>query len=180
MSHVELLIDFTAAGVVERWAPIDDVVMGGVSRSRFEHTPHGAAFTGVVSLENGGGFASVRSRPDRWPSADAHALRLHVRGDGRRYKLTARTDAGFDGVQYQCPFDTQAALAPDAWQRVELPVGEFVASFRGRRVTGAPPLDPAAIRQFGLMISEKQAGPFRLEIARLEIVRPDRAQRAER
>lgn len=167
MTPDELLIDFAASGVVERWAPIDDVVMGGISQSRFEHTPRGAVFTGVVSLEYGGGFASVRSRPDRWPTGDASVLLLDVRGDGRRYKLTARTDAGFDGVQYQCPFDTRSDLAPDEWQRVELPVAEFHASFRGRRVAGAPPLEAGAIRQFGLMISEKQAGPFRLEVARL-------------
>ena len=169
-----VLIDFAADGVVERWAPIDDVVMGGVSSSRLERTPRGAAFTGTVSLDYGGGFASVRSRPDRWPTDGALALRLHVRGDGRRYKLTARTDAGFDGVQYQCEFDTRAALAPHEWQSVEIPVAAFVASFRGRRVPGAPPLDAAAIRQFGLMISGKQAGPFRLELRRLEAVRGTR------
>lgn len=166
-----VLIDFAAEGVVERWAPIDDVVMGGVSSSRLERTPEGAAFAGRVSLDYGGGFASVRSRPDRWSTDGALALRLQVRGDGKRYKLTARTDAGFDGVQYQCEFDTRAELAPPEWQRLELPVTAFVASFRGRRVPGAPPLDAARIRQFGLMISGKQAGPFRLEIRRLEAVR---------
>jgi hypothetical protein len=162
-----VLIDFAAPAVVERWAPIDDVVMGGVSRSRLERTPSGAAFTGVVSLDNGGGFASVRSRAERWPSAGAAALVLVARGDGKRYKLTARTDAGFDGVQYQCAFDAHVPAQPQEWPEFVLPVPAFVASVRGRRVPGAPPLDPAAIRQFGLMISEKQAGPFRLEVARL-------------
>lgn len=172
MPDARTLLDFGAHGAVERWTPIDDVVMGGVSRSRFERTPHGAAFTGVVSLENGGGFASVRCAPARWNADGAIAFVLDVRGDGKRYKLTTRTDDGFDGVQYQCPFDTRAfdgAAGTGEWQRIELPAADFVASFRGRRVAGAPPLAPERIRQFGLMISEKQAGPFRLEIARLAV-----------
>ena len=48
------------------------------------------------------------------------------------------------------------------WAEVELPVAGFVASFRGRPVTGAGPLDPAQVRQLGLMVSDKQAGPFEL------------------
>ncbi|MCZ8130025.1 MAG: CIA30 family protein [Steroidobacteraceae bacterium] len=160
-----VLIDCTVAGACADWRPIDDGVMGGVSRSRLEATADGVAFTGSVSLDYGGGFASVRSAPTRWATAGARAVHLRVRGDGKRYKLTIRTDANFDGVQYQASFETRAG----EWQEVVLPVHSFVPSFRGRRVPGAPPLDPAGIRTFGLMISEKQAGPFRLELARLAV-----------
>ena len=160
---LRVLVDCTLAGACADWRPIDDGVMGGVSHSRLEAGTEGVAFTGVVSLDYGGGFASVRSAPRRWPTDGATALALRVRGDGKRYKLTVRTDGGFDGVQYQASFETRAG----EWQDVELPLAAFVASFRGRRVPGAPPLEAAAIRTFGLMISEKQAGPFRLELARL-------------
>jgi monofunctional biosynthetic peptidoglycan transglycosylase len=158
-----VVIDFAAPDALASWGPVDDVVMGGRSRSRLEPCPGGAAFTGLVSLENGGGFASVRTRPGRWDLGAASAFVLRVRGDGRRYKLTVRADDGFDGVQYQATFDT----TPGEWQDVMLPLAEFVASFRGRRIADAPPLDPARVRAFGFMISEKQAGPFRLEVATL-------------
>ena len=137
--------------------------MGGRSASRVEPCPDGAAFTGTVSLENGGGFASVRTRPGRWDTAGARFLVLRARSDGKRYKLTVRTDEGFDGVQYQQAFTTAGGRCRD----VRLPVAGFHASFRGRRIPDAPPLDPAQIRAFGLMISEKQAGAFRLEVATL-------------
>lgn len=44
------------------WQAINDGVMGGVSvsRLRFDSTGY-AVFEGVVSLENNGGFASVRA-----------------------------------------------------------------------------------------------------------------------
>ena len=55
-------------------------------------------------------------------------------------------------------------LAPPAgeWSEVRLPVESFVATFRGRELRGATPLDPGRGRAIGLTISDKQAGPFEL------------------
>ena len=46
----------------------------------------------------------------------------------------------------------------------EVLVAAFRATFRGRNVMGAPPLDPSRARQIGLMIADRQAGPFALAI----------------
>ena len=43
----------------------------------------------------------------------------------------------------------------------------WLSTFRGREVPGAPPLNPARIRQVGLMIAERQAGPFAVEVRRI-------------
>ena len=43
------------------WRNVDDVVMGGVSSSSMRIEEGVAVFKGEVSLENNGGFASVRS-----------------------------------------------------------------------------------------------------------------------
>jgi hypothetical protein len=53
------------------------------------------------------------------------------------------------------------------WQTISLTLSAFRASFRGREVPGAPALDPARIRQVGLLIAGRQAGPFALEIRRI-------------
>jgi NADH dehydrogenase [ubiquinone] 1 alpha subcomplex assembly factor 1 len=144
------------------WAAIDDVVMGGRSRSAIAATPEGTAvFRGTVSDENNGGFASVRSRPLGLDLSGREGLRLRVRGDGKRYKLCVKNDADFDGVVYQSAFETE----PMAWQTVELPFSRFVPTFRGRRLDAEPPLDPSRIATLGLMLSDRQLGPFRLEIA---------------
>jgi len=47
---------------------------------------------------------------------------------------------------------------------VILPISTFRATFRGREVPGAPPLNPARIRQVGLMIAARQAGSFALDV----------------
>ena len=63
------LFDFTTATNSTAWQIVNDDVMGGVSTSRFQVRTNGAVFSGVVSLENNGGFASVRSSPAATPSS---------------------------------------------------------------------------------------------------------------
>jgi monofunctional biosynthetic peptidoglycan transglycosylase len=162
------LLDFDDAAEAAAWYAVDDVVMGGVSRSGFDLPEPGIArFSGRVSLENGGGFASVRTPPRDWDTAGATAFVLRVRGDGRSYKLTVRNGDGFDGVQYQARF------APPAgeWTEVRLPVASLVPTFRGRALAGVPPLDPAGVRALGFMVSDRQAGPFELLIDRIAVER---------
>lgn len=54
------LFDF-AQESAEEWIVVNDGVMGGVSRSAFVDSESGyASFQGVMSLDNNGGFASVR------------------------------------------------------------------------------------------------------------------------
>jgi NADH dehydrogenase [ubiquinone] 1 alpha subcomplex assembly factor 1 len=162
-----MLFDFSDPAAVGAWAPIDDRVMGGISRSRLRHDPAGhAVFEGVVSLERNGGFASVRCAPGANGLPGARACVLEVGGDARRFKLSLLTDDRFDGLNHQAGFATDGS----DWQTLRIPLTDFRPSFRGREVPGAPALDPAGIRQVGLMIAERQAGPFALRIRRIGLV----------
>jgi len=155
------LFDFKAVTHSPTWEVVNDDVMGGVSTSQFEVlTNGGAVFSGTVRFENNGGFASVRSSPVGENLAGLTAFVLRVRGDGRRYKFSVRTGTGFDTPLYQCSFTTK----PGEWTEHRLPLKQFVPTFRGRVLSGEPPLDPAKVTSVGFLISDKQAGPFRLEI----------------
>ena len=155
------LYRFDTPAAVVPWQAIDDRVMGGVSASHMRHDPAGhGVFAGEVSLENNGGFASVRASVSPPPVGEIDAIELLVRGDGHRYKLNLRTDRGFDGVNYQ------AAFAPPAgqWATLRLSLDVFQPSWRGRAVPDAPPLRGARIEQVGLMIADRQFGAFALAI----------------
>jgi hypothetical protein len=155
------LFCFESAASVAGWSAIDDVVMGGVSRSHLRYDPAGyAVFEGFVSLEHNGGFASVRSGLQDLGVPGAAAYSIEFNGDGKRYKLNLRTDDAFDGVNYQAAFEAPAG----PWTWVRLSLCAFVPTFRGRRVSDAPKLDPARVRQIGLMIADRQAGPFALAV----------------
>ena len=158
------LFDFSDPRAADAWQAIDDRVMGGISRSTMCHDPAGhAVFEGTVSLERNGGFASVRSSPGERGLAGAKACLIELHGDNKQFKLSLLTDDGFDSLNYQASF---APKGTD-WQTLQLPLADFRASFRGREVPDAPPLDPARIRQVGLMIAARQAGPFALDIRRI-------------
>jgi hypothetical protein len=161
------LFDFNDPDTANAWHAIDDRVMGGISRSTLRSDPAGhAVFEGVVSLERNGGFASVRSTPGDRGHAGATNCLIEVRGDNKQYKLSLITDDAFDSVNYQARF----APARSTWQTLHLPLAGFRASFRGRDVPGAPPLDPARIRQVGLMIAAAQSGSFTLDIRRISLL----------
>jgi NADH dehydrogenase [ubiquinone] 1 alpha subcomplex assembly factor 1 len=154
------LFDFTR-GTNAAWPVVNDDVMGGVSTSSFRITNGVAVFRGEVSLENNGGFASVRSLPARHDLSATDSFVIRVRGDGRRYKFTARMDQSFDSAIYQCAFTTKQG----EWEEHRLPLKNFVASFRGRVLVEEPPLNPAKVTSVGFLISDQQAGAFQLEIA---------------
>ena len=157
-----ILFDFQAPNNSLAWQIVNDDVMGGVSTSSFQIlTNGGAVFSGVVSLENNGGFASVRSAPARYNLITCGYFVIRLRGDGRRYKFTARTETGFNTPLYQCAFVTKRG----EWEEHQLAFKDFVPTFRGRILTEVPPLDPGEITSVGLLISERQNGPFRLEVA---------------
>jgi monofunctional biosynthetic peptidoglycan transglycosylase len=154
-----LLADFGDPGEAARWRPTDDVVMGGRSSSAMLAGDGVGIFAGEVSLENGGGFASVRRIDQAMDLSACDAIELRVRGDGRRYKLNLRTSARFDGVVYQAAFST----LPGTWLTAELALADFAPRFRGRPAAGT--LDPARVSSLGLLVSDRQAGPFRLEVS---------------
>jgi hypothetical protein len=119
-------------------------------------------------LENNGGFASVRSVPVKEDLSNQTAFLVRVRGDGRRYKFTARNGTGFGTPIYQHAFTTK----PGEWVEHRFEFAEFVPTFRGRVLRDVPPLNPTKGTSLGFLISDQQAGPFRLEIAWIKAVPP--------
>jgi hypothetical protein len=141
--------------------------MGGVSSSRMRfHPDDHAVFEGEVSLAQGGGFASVRTQSNALQATGIHDYLIDLCGDGKRYKLSLRTDTRFDGITYQAEFAAPAGQ----WQTIQLPVAAFVPRFRGRAVPDAPAFAPEAVSQVGLMIADKQAGPFALGIRSIRCI----------
>ncbi len=162
------LFDANRAAAQTPFVVVNDSVMGGVSTSRAALEGGVLVFSGAVRLENGGGFASMRTTLDPTDLSGFTGVELVVRGDGRRYKLQLRDqDDGSGGVVHRAAFETRAG------QRLTLrvPFTDLEPSFRGRRVPDAPPLDLRQIRQLGVLISDRQAGPFRLEVLAIRVYR---------
>ncbi len=161
--HVDdkVLFDFTTEDKMGRWMIVNDDVMGGLSESELFLTDQGTViFQGVLSLENYGGFASIRTLPSRFGLDGYEGLIVRVRGDGRRYKLRLSTDSYLDGPAYEAEFATTA----DTWTNVNITFAETEPTFRGRRMNNYPVLAGDQIKKIGFMLADKQEGTFRLEV----------------
>jgi len=157
-----LLADFADPTETARWRSVGDIVMGGQSASTMLAGDRIGVFAGTVSLASGGGFASVRRRDHRVDLSAYDHIALWLRGDGHRYKLNLRDASAFDGVVYQAPFETQ----PGICQVVRMELATFAPRYRGRPASGT--LDPTRVCSLGLLIADRQAGPFRLELSTIE------------
>jgi monofunctional biosynthetic peptidoglycan transglycosylase len=160
MDEQNNLIDF---GKVDRgaWYAVNDGVMGGVSQGGIRRTDQGTGvFEGILSLENNGGFASVRVVLDLYDLTAYDGLEIRVRGDGRTYQLRLRNDASFDGIAYRANFETRDG----EWTTTRIPFDQFLPGFRGRTLSNAAPLDTSKVQQLGFMLADKKPGPFSLEI----------------
>jgi hypothetical protein len=131
-------------------------------------------FTGDLSTDNNGGFASTLSRVDTglgMRASGSRALGLRAFGDGRTYLLQLR--AGPSGAdrwisRFTPPADDSSGTAAN----IELPLASFepVNQFL-RPVDPMAALDPASITQIGIYVLDGQVGSFRLVFESLSAVR---------
>ena len=158
------LLDFNDPVSTLGWTSVNDVVMGGASCSQLNFNLDGyAEFSGEVSLNNNGGFASIRSAPGNYSIVNIKNLCLCILGDGHRYKLNLRMDNYPDGINYQALF-----TPPEEWSEVIFSYDDFKPCFHGNPVS-APPLDFSRINQIGLMIGDRQEGSFTLLVRWLRV-----------
>lgn len=159
-SEDNMLFRFADEDHFERWQINNDTVMGGVSQSKIkQNQQQELLFTGNVSLDNNGGFASTESRFKHQISA-ASALTIAVKGDGKVYQLRLKTPQLSYGEAYVANFATQA----DTLTEHTFTATNFTVSFRGRVINNAPTLNLLEIERIGFLVAQKQQGPFAIEL----------------
>jgi hypothetical protein len=153
------------------WTGLHDQVMGGRSQGGAQLQtgdgiePDHVLFSGQISTDNGGGFASYRMRlPAPIAIGLARAVVLTWRGDGGPFKLCLHRQNDWDGVQWQADLST-----PGHWITRELPLSAFVARRRGRELRERPLSPDDALFQLGLMTTRPDPGPFWLALARIAL-----------
>ena len=146
------------------WYAVNDGVMGGVSAGAAVPLDNGVIrFAGILSLENNGGFASIRADSPAFAFTRDGSIVLRVKGDGRTYTLDLRTARRQGAFSYKQAFQTVAGEVTE----VRLPLTRFQATAFGRQMPVASPLDPARVVSLGFMLADKQPGPFRLDVLSL-------------
>ena len=163
------LTDFTSNSSDLGWYVVNDNVMGGRSEGDFEQDQEELSFTGRTNTK-GGGFSSIRTKPMQLDLSNHAGIKLHVKGDGRRYTWRLTTAARWRGrrVGYWADFETRNGI----WSTVDIPFASFIPRYRGYQLDG-PALDPGQITGMGLMIYDNLDGPFELHLASVDAYAAD-------
>lgn len=153
-----LIVDFVQESDVSDWRVVDDGVMGGRSAGHFSISEAGhGVFSGDVSLDNNGGFSSLRNAFPMQQVSAYQTCVIRLKGDGKRYQFRLQAEP-YDRHSYMQYFETTGE-----WQTIELPFSAFSPTFRGRQLA-MPPFPGKTLSQVSFLIANKRAESFRLEI----------------
>jgi NADH dehydrogenase [ubiquinone] 1 alpha subcomplex assembly factor 1 len=157
------LFDFEKNANIQNWRVVDDVVMGGRSSGSFSLSPEGyGVFAGRVSLENNGGFSSVRYEFDKKQIKGYRKVVIRLKGDGKDYQFRIKEDSD-TYYSYIAPFATSGD-----WQEIEIPLTEMYPSFRGRKLD-LPNFSHGTIEELTFLIGNKKPQEFKLMIDTIKL-----------
>lgn len=152
------IFNFTSNSDISNWSIVDDVVMGGRSDGGFNINKEGhGEFSGKVSLENNGGFSSLRYNFDTTSASSYSKFVIRLKGDGKSYQFRVK-DKRNNRHSYIYKFDTTKD-----WQTIEISFSEMQAKFRGYKVD-IPNYEGNQMEEIAFLIGNKKAEAFKLLI----------------
>jgi hypothetical protein len=158
-----IIFDFNQKSNLKDWTIVDDDVMGGKSSSSFELSPQGyAVFKGSISLDNNGGFSSVRHKFERKSIKGFTKIVLKIKGDTKKYQFRIKSNSA-DYYSYVTTFTSNGD-----WQEIQVPLKNMYPSFRGRKLD-KPNFSEDYIEEIAFLIGNKSEEKFQLLIDKIEL-----------
>lgn len=158
-----VLWDFTKSNGLDNWYVVDDRVMGGVSQGKLTINEEGhAVFSGDVSLDNNGGFSSLRHRLTKKDISSYKSVKLRVKGDGKQYQFRVKSNR-FQRQDYITNFVTNGE-----WQTIVIPFEDLYPSFRGRRLN-MPNFSGQSLEEIAILIANNKPESFELMIDKITL-----------
>ncbi|WP_432412403.1 CIA30 family protein [Rasiella sp. SM2506] len=163
MPTIPVLFDFTTTSNLANWRIVNDDVMGGRSNGNFSLNDEGhGVFSGVISLENNGGFSSVRYNFKEVSVSENSKIGIRLKGDGKQYQFRVKHNSNED-YSYIFPFKTSGE-----WETVEINLKDMYPSFRGRKLD-RPNFSEDSMEELVFLIGNKKEETFKLLLDKIEL-----------
>jgi monofunctional biosynthetic peptidoglycan transglycosylase len=157
-----LLFDFGVGKDFGRWTIVNDGVMGGLSQSKASLEADAVLFTGNVSLQNNGGFVSLRGPLGNYDLSSYTYCEIRFKADtSRKFELLIEKETPF----YLPKFRTKFMGTANEWQTIRIPLKDLEVSRMGSTIQEG--IDPGILRgiqRIGFILADKQEGSFQLWI----------------
>jgi NADH dehydrogenase [ubiquinone] 1 alpha subcomplex assembly factor 1 len=161
--NVMVIFESSKNTSIENWYVVNDNVMGGVSQSNIAINENGiAVFKGSVSLENNGGFCSVRYDCSKTDVTGFEKVAFRIKGDGKKYQFRIKAEHN-DYYSYVSYFETSGD-----WETIEILLKDLYPVFRGRNLDMAN-FSHKTISEIAFLIGNKKEENFQLEIDKIEL-----------
>jgi len=160
-----MTLNITNQEEIRLWNSTNDTVMGGESSGGLTFNGSYGVFSGVISRRNNGGFSSV-TRRIKTLAGEYSIVALTVLGDGQSYQF--RTFSSLNG--YRIAYKHSFSTTKGDIKTISMPLKDFVATFRGRLIKGAPPIDSMVIDELGILFSSKEEVNFNLTLLRIDFL----------
>ena len=135
--------------------------MGGESEGNFKLNENGnGVYFGEVSLENNGGFSSLRFRFNKKEISNYSKIILKIKGDGKDYQFRVK-DNYRNFYSYISSFSTNKN-----WQLIEINLSEMYPGFRGRKLEMSK-FSSSIIEEIAFLIGNKRNESFKIEIDKI-------------
>lgn len=158
MMNTMIIFDFTKNAGTQNWYVVDDSVMGGISAGNIGVNNEGnGMFKGHVSLDNNGGFSSIRYIAGKTKLTEYSKFVIVLKGDGKAYQFRVKT--------YSSQYYSYISILTtnNNWQTIEIPFNSMIPSFRGRTLE-MPNFPGDSLEEIGFLIGNKKEEDFKLAI----------------
>ena len=162
-------IDFgTSTNRTTNWVILSDNVMGGLSEAQLKYETTSIIVKGFVSLENRGGFVSIKSTFGKVNLSQYKTVKIKFRSTNQKYSFTLENSRRWYEASYKHDFKAKEI---NKWETVSLNLTDFI-----EEVIGEPTGNKTSnkilegIVRIGISTNEKREGPFELEIESIEFI----------
>lgn len=161
VSAAPMLFDFGTKEDGKDWYIVNDGVMGGRSSSKVKVDKNSLVFKGEVSLENNGGFASLRAPFGSYDLSSYSKVSIRYKASGQVPALSFDKDRRFFIPYYKLQLknisDEWTTETHDLLDVKEYYLGETTGETLTKELL-------ASIIRVGFVVSNKKAGAFELEV----------------
>ena len=145
----------------DTWYVVVDGVMGGKSQGSIEYTNTSIVFSGKVSLENNGGFTSIRTKEHNFDLSKYSTVAIRYKSTGQDFSFYLNRYR----KHYEPKFRIDLPITNSHWKEVIIPLKNFKIVTLDKKIEGTITKDDfESIIKLGFISNTKAATDFSLEL----------------